>query len=550
MTPSSPAGMDGQLREISQVRRKDVALSFFGTRWTYGELLDRIARTADALSALGLKPEMRAAVALPNTPEAVYLIYALSRIGATPVLLHPMSTATEVADILARADCRCAFCLPGDADKYAGVPDLPLVSVSPVQSANPVVRLVFAMRERKTESDLSRNAVGRRGVMTWSRFIQNGRKRPPERNVPAGRDEDVALILGSGGTGGQPKHILLSNRAVATLAVFSQSLNRSRGNDGLLCLMPFFHGFGLCFALHAGLLAGKKCILMPGYSDRDFARTIRREKPAYLVGVPAMYERLASNPYLRDSRLDFILGAACGGDTMGERAFREVCDFLARRGCRCGIQIGYGLTECVTACTFTPENSFKPGRIGKPFPGMRLKIAADVRSSFPPETPGEIWVSGPTLMSGYLGDPAATAEALPRDDEGTTWLRTGDIGLLDAEGHFRFLEREKRVIKRAGYNVFPGMVEAALETHPEVLQAHVVRKPAVESASSGSETDLVAFVRTKSASENLESELLACCARELNPFHQPSRIVLLEKWPLTRMKKVDLPALEKMAAAL
>lgn len=399
MEERDPAGMYRQFRESARSRPKDTALVYFRTRWTYGELLEHIDRTARSLSAMGLKPGFRVAVALPNIPETVCLIYALGRIGATAVLLHPLSTAAEVADILPQTDCRAAFCLRGDEEKYAGFPALPVVSISPVQSLNPILRLFYRLRERPRRNTGQKEVLaasnGTRAVpvaprvMPWSRFIRQGRAAAAEADGEAGQAEDIALILGSGGTVDAPKHIMLSQRAVAALAEFIQGLNRSEGNDGVLCLMPFFHGFGLCFCLHSSLLGGKSCILVPQYSDRSFARMLLRDKPSYLVGVPALYERMANNRHLRRRRLGFILGAACGGDAMSDRVFREVCDFLAQRGCACGIQMGYGLTECVTACAFTPEDAYKPGRIGKPFPGMRLKIASEVTSELPPGTAGE-----------------------------------------------------------------------------------------------------------------------------------------------------------------
>ncbi len=509
---------------------------------------------------------MKVAIALPNTPETVSLVYAVNRAGAIAVMLHPLSTVSETADILVRAECACAFCLPQDAAKFAVKADCRVVRVSPAQSLPLIWRAAYRLQRLRVwltsvsrsgrESRPRGSAAAIRRSLSWSRFLINkgeGKIGFPRRidmapaSAPAARDGDIALIMGSGGTDGVPKFIELSNAAVHALAGFAQTLNRSEANDGLLCLMPFFHGFGLCFCLHSGLLGGKRCVLMPQYTDRLFARTLRREKPSYLVGVPIMYERMAANPHLRKAGLEFVLGAACGGDVMSEKVFRQVNDFFAGRGCGCRIQMGYGLTECVTACTFTPENRFKSGRIGVPFEGMKLKIASEVRGQLPPGTPGEIWVSGPTLMSGYLGDPASTANALQRDDDGVLWLRTGDIGLLDEEGFFVFLQRMKRVIKIAGYNVFPGTVETVLEAHPLVKHACVVQAKSAAAASDDARPALVAFIQTNDAPENLEAELLELCRERLNPFHRPSRVIRLEHLPLTRMKKVDAAALERIA---
>lgn len=534
---SEPMSLYGMIVHKSEAFPDRDAVEYYNTRNTYRQMIEKINTCADALIFHGIKQRDHIALCLPNIPEAIFMIYAVNKIGAVCVMMHPLCSMEEAVETVAETNCRAIICLDANLSKFVKTAVHFIITVSSAQLLNPALSFLGSVRLPSLVKGVK--------VLRWKEFIRKG-KHNTENSI---HPEDEALILGSGGTCGIPKKIVLTNASINALALMVQSLNRTEGNDGLLCIMPVFHGFGLCFCVHAALLGGKRCILAPRYSDRSFARIMKHSKPAYLVGVPLLYERMVRNRYIKKVDLHYVIGAACGGDSMTERTYNNITEFLKTHGCETELQIGYGLTECVTACTYTPEHEYRPGRVGKPFEGIQIKIVDDINNELPPETVGEILVNGPTLMKEYFCDPEATDTALFKDCNNVLWLKTGDIGKMDKEGYLYFIQRKKRVIKRSGYSVFPSMIEDVVESFPGVSRTCVVNVPRSTQDENNDEASdkLIAFVAIKNAPRNLEAEIIAFCRNRLNPFSVPTRVINVNSLPLTRLKKIDAAALENLA---
>jgi len=238
-----------------------------------------------------------------------------------------------------------------------------------------------------------------------------------------------------------------------------------------------------------------------------------------------------------------LQGAYSGGDSLTSDLKARFDTALAAQGSRVELTEGYGLTECVTACTVSPPHAYRENSIGIPIPGMRVKVADSAGVELPYGTEGEICVTGPTLMNGYLNEPTATADTLRVHDDGRTWLHTGDIGTMDADGYLYFKGRTKRIIKVSGVSVYPAQVEQVLEAHPRVQRACVIGTPDEYQMSS-----VKAFVVPAGDAKGdqvLRDQLLVHCRKHLMKWAVPRSIEFRTSLPTTLVGKIAYTQLEK-----
>ena len=214
-------------------------------------------------------------------------------------------------------------------------------------------------------------------------------------------------------------------------------------HDTILAALPIFHGFGLAALVNAGLLSGCRLVLVPVFSPETTAELIRKKRPTLIAGVPTLYEALIRHPALQDADLSSLRAAFSGADSLPEPVRLGFEKLVADRGGHVRLLEGYGLTETVTGIMGMPLAESRPGSIGVPLPDTSVAICAldGAAQELPPGEEGEICVSGPAVMVGYLDDPEATAAALRVHGDGRTWLHTGDIGRMDEDGFFFFTSR-------------------------------------------------------------------------------------------------------------
>jgi long-chain acyl-CoA synthetase len=264
--------------------------------------------------------------------------------------------------------------------------------------------------------------------------------------------------------------------------------------------------------------------------------------------VPTLYDSLARDPALAKADLSSLRAAFSGADTL-QQAVRDRFEALvADRGGHVRLLEGYGLTEAVTAIMGNPLHAPRAGTVGIAFPDMLVEICepGTEREQRVGED-GEICVSGPAVMLGYLDDPEATAESLRTHADGHTWLHTGDLGSIDADGFVTFASRSKRMIKSSGFNVYPSQVEAVLQEHPAVAESCVIGVP---DESQGQRVRAYVVLRDPaSATDALAGELIAHCRERLIKWSCPRDVVFRAELPLTKIGKVDFRALEAEATS-
>ena len=518
---------------------ESVAWDFLDTTSNYRDFLAAIDRCADALAALGVARGERILISMPTSPQGVIAFYAANKLGAVPALIHPLSTAPEIEHYLNASRARIALTLDAFYDRFAGIkPKLPLETLILARIPDylsPLKKFGFWLTKGRNIPAVPADAR----VRWWSDLLAG--PHPAAAAGTAGTD-DPAAILFSGGTTGLPKGILLSNRNFIAEGMQAAAWGEMAQGHSILAILPIFHGFGLGVCVNAAFMAGGKSILVPMFSAQVVAKLLRTKRPNLLVGVPTLYEALARDPSLAKADLSCLSATFSGADTLPRPVKERFEKLVAERGGRVKLLEGYGLTEAVTAIMAMPLDEYREGSIGIPFPDMLAKICrVGTEEELRPGEEGEICVAGPAVMLGYLDDPEATRETLRPHADGRTWLHTGDLGKMDADGFFYFTVRLKRMIKSSGFNVYPAQVEAVLYQHPLVAEACVAGVP------DPAQVERVqAFVVLKDparANADTERVLIEHCHAQLIKWSCPREIEFCAELPKTRVGKIDYKVL-------
>ncbi len=512
-----------------------LAWDFLDTTSTYRAFLAAIDACANALAALGLAQGERILISMPTSPQGVIAFYAANKLGAVPALIHPLSTAPEIEHYLNASRARIALTLDAFYERFARIePKLPLETLILARIPDylsPLKKVGFWLTKGRKIAPVPADAR----VRWWSELTA---ARFPAAARAAAGTHDPAAILFSGGTTGLPKGILLSNRNFIAEGMQAAAWGELAQGHSILAMLPIFHGFGLGVCVNAAFMAGGKPILVPMFSAEAVAKLLRKKRPNLLVGVPTLYEALARDPSLAKADLSCLRATFSGADTLPRPVKERFEKLVAERGGRVKLLEGYGLTEAVTAIMATPLDEYREGSIGIPFPDMLAQICrVGSEEALPPGEEGEICVSGPAVMLGYLDDPEATRETLRVHADGRTWLHTGDLGRMDADGFFYFTVRLKRLIKSSGFNVYPAQVEAVLYQHPLVAEACVAGVP------DPAQVERVqAFVVLKDAAKagaETERALIEHCREQLIKWSCPRKIEFCAELPKTRVGKID-----------
>ena len=380
--------------------------------------------------------------------------------------------------------------------------------------------------------------------MTYREFLNYGYGYDGEI-MSLRRPEDLALIIYSGGTSGAPKGIMLSNLNFNALALQSHLMcDPSKEGDSVLAILPIFHGFGLGVCIHTPLCCGMKLILVPDFSPKNMVKTIKKHKPNFICAVPSLYETLAKSSRLKKNDLECIKCAVCGGDFMSASLKELVDNCLKEHGSEAEVRIGYGLSEASAATCLTPSGAYKAGSIGIPFPDTDYKIVRiGTHTKAKPNEDGEICISGPTVMMGYLNNKTETLQTLRIHDDGKVWLHTGDIGCMDEDGYVFFKQRLKRVIISNGYNLYPTYIEEIINAHPSVLTSTVVGIPHPKKVQVAK-----AYIVLKEGvepSKALLKEIKNYLAENLSSYSLPSEYEFRDSLPKTLVGKVAYTKLEE-----
>ena len=553
-----PAHLDYPKKTIYQIVRDTamahpdlVAYEFMGKETGYARFMERIDRTARALTAMGIGRGDRVTICMPNTPQALDTFYALNRIGAVSNMIHPLSAPAEIAFYLNFSHSKAILTLDQFYPKLEEIRDRldhPVkILIALIQDELPApLNLLYPLsKAARKNPKLPKNG----DYLLWKDFLRAGEKvkelPPDEMSCLEG-----ASILYSGGTTGTTKGILLSSanfNATALQTIAASGLPSIVGKK-MLSVMPVFHGFGLGIGIHTALVGGARCILVPQFNVKTYAQLLLKKQPNLIPGVPTLFEALLRTNLLENADLSFLDGMFSGGDSLSAELKRKVDDFLKAHHAKIQVREGYGTTECVTASCLTPKDYARSGSIGIPFPDTYYKIVKPgTEEEVEPDSEGEICISGPSVMMCYIDNPEETAQTLRRHADGRIWCHTGDLGVMDADGFVYFHQRMKRMIITSGYNVYPSQVENVIDGHEKVLYSCVV---GVKDPYKMQKVKAFVVLRpTFRPSEEIRQELMEHCRKNIVKYAVPYEIEFRDELPKTLVGKVAYRVLEEEANA-
>ena len=536
------------IEKIAEKYPDNIALDFMGGSVSYKQMTEKINLCAKALVSLGIKEGERVTIAMPNCPQAIYFFYAINRVGAVANMIHPLSAEKEIEFYLNESDSVLAVTLDQFYSKFARVRENTkikgLIISSIADEMTPLMKIGYMLTAARKTEKLPKDAP----ILRYNALLYKAKAAKSTPAVKKGAD-DTAVILYSGGTTGTTKGILLTNKNFNALGEQVIAANKMFCvGDKMLAAMPIFHGFGLGVCIHTMLSQGGRCVLVPRFTPKSYAKDIVKNRCNFIAGVPTLYEALLRLPDMEGADLSCLKGVFSGGDSLSIELKKKLDRFLCDHTAPIKVREGYGTTETVTACCLTPTHIYKEGSIGLPFSDTYIKI---VEPSTDRELPygeeGEILIAGPTVMKGYMNHQKETEDTLRRHDDGLEWVYTGDLGIMDEEGFVYFRGRAKRMIVTSGYNVYPGQLENILDAHRLVAMSCVIGIP--DPIKIQKVKAYVKLIPEAPKTQETKEILLEYCRQNIAKYAMPCDIEFRDEMPKTLVGKVAYRVLEQEETA-
>lgn len=468
----------------------NISYNYYGNKKTYHEFLKQIDEVARSLKSIGVKHKDVVSICMPNTPEGIISFYACNKIGAIASMIHPLSAENEIKNYLNISKSEWLITIDFTEKKVDKIIDetkvKKVILVGVGESMPPIIKSLYATTTipkniiPKTIKTLNPGTYlnNDKRKIGWKEFIRLGKTYYKEIEDDF-KGKDIAAILYSGGTTGTPKGVRLTNLNLNASAMQNfEHVACLNDKDKVLAIMPIFHGFGLSVCIHCVQYFGGTSILLPQFNAKSFDKIIKKYEPNVIVGVPTLFEAILQNKSFNHMNLEYITCVISGGDTLSPDLKRRFDTWLEKHHSPTTIREGYGLTECCAASCFTPLNYYREGSIGIPYPDTYYKIVeVGTDKELPYGTAGEIVISGPTVMAGYMRNRKETKQTLRKHRDGNIWLHTGDEGIMDKDGFVYFKGRIKRMIITSGYCVYPSNIEDVIDSHPAVRMSCVIGIP-------------------------------------------------------------------------
>ena len=524
----------------------DTALNYYDRKIAYGELFENIEKTTKAFAALGVKEGETVAICSVNTPETVYAFYALNRLGAIANMIDPRTNADGVQHYLEECHIRYVVTIevayPLFKKVNSSYPIAKIISVSPADSLPQPKKFLYRLKNKP--------AVLEENGISWSDFISLGEKNEYQDVVY--KENTCCVIAHTGGTTGSPKGVMISNDNLNAVAHAYQHINISlERQQRFFNDLPPFIMYGLGVAMHAALCRGLEVILYPVFDSENFPKLFKKYKPHHFCGLPDHLKHLISHSATEKMDMSFLITPCVGGDGLNTELEEQVNQFLAAHNCTAKAIKGYGMTELSAPAISTDTKVNAIGSIGIPLIMNTVKIV-DMSSlkELPCGESGEIWISGPTVMMGYYNMPKETEETIAVDENGTRWIRTGDLGYMTSEGLVYHQGRIRRIYLTSyegqPAKIFPMLVEEKIKQSENVFDCVVVGRLKENSAN----YEAVAFVIKKDKQLDIAEEVKNICSNEVPTYMQPVEYRFVEEFPHTPIGKVDFRTLEKEAEKL
>ena len=464
------------------------ALVYENSRITYQAMDRAVNSLANRLKSMGVGKGDKVALMLPNTPEFPITYFACQKLGAVAVTLNVMSTAHELQYLLDNSDAKVLVTAAQSARRFEEIKE----------------RLATCRHLLLTEVN--------EGPLSMKKAMEDG---PFEFEASDASEDDPAVMIYTSGLTGKPLGAVLTHGNLISQSRLLADLFEGSQRDTGLSLIPLFHSFGAVANMLNPILMGACVVMLDAFSIDSIFKTIETEKITYMTAVPRVYLGMLLQEGTEKYDLSSLKYCVTGGSTMPPAYMPQF-----EKKFKVPLREGYGLTEASPVCSVTRLHMVqKPGSIGVPIPGVEARIVDDTGRDLPRGEIGELIVRGPNVMKGYYKDEEATAQVLRNG-----WLHTGDLALIDGDGHIFLKGRKKRMIITSGFNVYPREVEIVLNMHPAVAESKVIGKSDLMRG----EVVKALVVKKEGASAD-EKAILKHCRTYLSSYKIPREIEFVDR---------------------
>jgi len=513
--------------EAANTYPEKTAIIFFDKKITYKQLKEMIDRFAHALQEHGVKKGDVVAIMLPNTPQFVISYYAILKIGGIVTPLNPLYKSAEIKRQLLDSGAETIILLDLLYPEFEIIKNevkMKNIIVTSIKDfLPPLLKMLYPLKYKTPKIKYEPN---------MHKFMDLLKYSPEYKPVNINPKEDLAALMYTGGTTGIPKGAMLTHYNLLSNAVQIKYWFKPRIEPMVvLSVLPFFHIYGQTAAMNYVFVHMATMVILPRFDVKDMFKSINKYRVTVFHGVPTLYIQIINSPLVKKYKLDTIEACISGAAPLPievQKKFEELTGGKLREG--------YGLTETSPVTHVNPIlGKFKVGSIGLPVPNTLAAIAdPDNNVLLPPDSIGELVISGPQVMKGYYNMPEENAKAF-FELGGFRWFRTGDIAKMDEEGYFYIVERKKDLIKYKGYSVYPREVEEVLYKHPAVKEAAVIGVPDPEV---GEQIKAFVVLKDEFKGKVKEEEIIEFVKTQIAPYKYPRIVEFRDSLPKSAVGKI------------
>ena len=532
------------------------AIMYYGKKISYKNYIDMIDETSRRLYNLGIiEGEVVTVMSIAN-PELEILFYALNKLGAVINLIDVRSDYKQIKKYLMEVKSSTVVVMDNflpEFDKCMEDEDIDnivenVITLSPYNSVLFPFNVLAEKKSRKEDSNLYSKIdeiKKKNKYMTWDDLMSVHKYRYPR--YPRYKKNMVAALVHTGGTTGVPKTVKLSNENFNAMAIQYKSLNANynKGDTFLNGIVPFV-AYGIVVTIHMPMCLGMTNIIAPILSPKEFTEFMIKYKPNHTITVPTYVEHFVHDRKADSMNWKCLKNLGIGGDYFSEQSEIYVNEFLKNHGSSSIAEKGYGMTENSSTAGVCLVGVNKTNSLGIPLPLNTYGIferGTDKELKYGEE--GEICITGPTAMLGYLDNEEEEGKVIKIHSDGKKWIHSEDVGIIDEDGFLFFKGRYKRLIPHGGFKLYPSYIEGVIMKHPDIDNCCVISIP---DKVYGASPEAHVVIKKDSVSElkKLKEELIKLCQDKLPSYSQPEDFIFEEDLPLTSVGKVDYKKVEKM----
>lgn len=532
------------------------AIMYYGKKISYKNYIDMIDETARRLYNLGVTEGEVVTVMSVANPELEVLFYALNKLGAVINLIDVRSDYKQIKKYLMEVKSSEVVVMDNflpEFDKCMEDEDVDnivenVITLSPYNSVLFPFNVLAEKKSRKEDSTLYSKIdeiKKKNKYMTWNDLMSVHKYRYPR--YPRYKKNMVAALVHTGGTTGVPKTVKLSNENFNAMAIQYKSLNANynKGDTFLNGIVPFV-AYGIVVTIHMPMCLGMTNIIAPILSPKEFTEFMIKYKPNHTITVPTYVEHFVHDRKADSMNWKCLKNLGIGGDYFPEQSEIYVNEFLKNHGSSSIAEKGYGMTENSSTAGVCLVGVNKINSLGIPLPLNTYGIferGTDKELKYGEE--GEICITGPTEMLGYLDNEEEEGKVIKIHSDGKKWIHSEDVGIIDEDGFLFFKGRYKRLIPHGGFKLYPSYIEGIIMKHPDIDNCCVISIP---DKVYGASPEAHVVIKKDSVSElkKLKEELIKLCQDKLPSYSQPEDFIFEEDLPLTSVGKVDYKKVEKM----